>query len=270
MSEARRFCENCGRGIGETTRFCPNCGADQNSTSEAPTGPSPTAPQPGSISTPDVPGIPPPPNSSQQQNRGCLARIGRTAIIIVVILVILGIIGAIISGGGSGDKTTSTDSDAKEEKKKESAKEESKKDKEKAAAVSIGQPVTAGDIEWTVTNARQTDQLSQESLGQFGETKQGNFIVVDVRFTNNGTEPSTLSPQSLSLFDSSDRESRPDPESFGYVPNERNIFLEQVNPGVAKEGTVIFTVAPDASGFRLRVGDAALFSNSEAFVDLGF
>ncbi len=78
------------------------------------------------------------------------------------------------------------------------------------------------------------------------------------------------SPQSLTLLDGSERESRPDPDSFGYIPNERNIFLEQVNPGVAKEGTVIFTVAPDASGFRLQVGDANLFSNQEAFVDLGF
>ncbi len=197
VSEARRFCENCGQGIGETTRFCPNCGADQNSTSEASSGPSPTAPQPGSISTPDVPGVPPPPpNSSRQQNRGCLARIGRTTIIIVVILVVLGIIVGIIGGGNSSDKTTSTDSDANKEEKKEPAKKESEKEKEKAAAVAIGQSVTAGDIEWTVTNARQTDQLSQESLGQFGETKQGNYIVVDVRFTNNGTEPSTLSPHS--------------------------------------------------------------------------
>lgn len=190
---------------------------------------------------------------------------------IVVLVVILAVIGGIVGEGGESDKETSTDSEAKEEEKKESAKKkEGKKEKEQAAAVAIGQPVTAGDIEWMVTDARQTDQLSQESFGQFGDTKQGNFIVVDVLFTNNGNEPSTLSPQSLNLLDSSDRESRPDTDSFDYIPNERNIFLEQVNPGVTREGTVIFTVAPDASSFRLRVGDANLFSNQEAFVDLGF
>ena len=191
---------------------------------------------------------------------------------IVVVIILLAVLVSLFGGGGGeSDKETSTDSEAKEEEKKESAKKkDDKKKKEQAAAVTIGQPVTAGDIEWTVTDARQAGQLSQESFGQFGDTKTGNFIVVDVLFTNNGSEPSTLSPQSLNLLDSSNRESRPDTDTIGYVPNERNIFLEQVNPGVTREGTVIFTVAPDASGFRLQVGDANPFGGEDALVDLGF
>ncbi len=74
----------------------------------------------------------------------------------------------------------------------------------------------------------------------------------------------------MALLDSSDRESRPDTDTFGYIENERNIFLEQVNPGVTREGTAIFTVSPNASGFRLRVGDANMFSREESYVDLGF
>ncbi len=71
-------------------------------------------------------------------------------------------------------------------------------------------------------------------------------------------------------MDSNDRESRPDTDTFGYIDPNRNIFLEQVNPGVTQEGTVIFTVSPDASGFTLRVGEANLFSSQKAYVDLGF
>lgn len=178
-----------------------------------------------------------------------------------------------MEGGERGGGSTTAESDTEEEEEKKEAPSKQKKEKQKQeqkATVAIGQPVTAGDIEWTVTDARTANQLRQESFGQFGQTKQGDFVIVDVRFKNNGNEPTTLSTQSLSLLDSNNRESRPDTDTFGYIENERNIFLEQVNPGVTKEGTVIFTVSPDASGFTLEVGDANLFSNERGYVDLGF
>jgi ferric-dicitrate binding protein FerR (iron transport regulator) len=43
-----------------------------------------------------------------------------------------------------------------------------------------------------------------------------------------------------------------------------------VNPGVSREGEVIFTVAPDASGFTLETGDTDMFADGNAYVDLGF
>jgi hypothetical protein len=39
---------------------------------------------------------------------------------------------------------------------------------------------------------------------------------------------------------------------------------------VTDDGRVIFTVAPDASGFILEVGDAQMFSDESGRVDLGF
>jgi hypothetical protein len=54
------------------------------------------------------------------------------------------------------------------------------------------------------------------------------------------------------------------------VPQELDPFLTQVNPGVTQAGRVIFTVAPGASGFQLKLGDAAFFSAEEGFVYLGF
>jgi len=194
--------------------------------------------------------------------------------VVIVLIVLIAIAGRACGEGGdtsSGGSTTASESDSKEEAKKEEAKKEKAKSKQdQGTTVAIGQPVTAGDIEWTVTDARTVNELRQDSFGQFGETKQGNFVWVDLLFTNNGSEPSTLTTQSLALLDSSNRESRPDTDTFGYIENERNIFLEQVNPGVTREGTAIFTVSPNASGFRLRVGDANMFSGAEAYVDLGF
>lgn len=265
MAEGRRFCENCGARIAETTNFCPNCGSaqkpDPNATANPPSGERETR----RIETPYVENVPPPPQPEQPKR----SRL-RTVITVLVVIIVLIVLARACGGAETTSSDTSTDK-AEEEKKETAKSEEKEKGKQKEeAAVGVGQPVTAGDIEWTVTDVRQTDQISQEDFGQFGETKTGNFVVVDLLFTNNGDSPATLSPQSLTLLDSSGRESRPDTDTIGYIPNERNIFLEQVNPGVTREGTVIFTVAPDASGFELQVGDANPFGGEDALVDLGF
>ncbi len=73
------------------------------------------------------------------------------------------------------------------------------------------------------------------------------------------------------LEDSSERTSDPDPADFRYIPQDRNIFLEQVNPGVTQQGQVIFSVAADASGLTLILKDTNLLrsSQNQARVDLG-
>jgi hypothetical protein len=155
----------------------------------------------------------------------------------------------------------------KEEKKKETKKQQQKG---REQAVAVGQPVDVGEVQWTVTNAYRTNELSQEGFGQFGKTKTGDFVVVDLRFRNNGNEPARLTSNSVTLLDANGRESQPDTDTFGYIPQEKNILLEQVNPGVTRDARVIFSVAPDASDFTLELGDANLFSNENGYVDLGF
>lgn len=134
----------------------------------------------------------------------------------------------------------------------------------------IGDTVTVGGVQWRVTRAWRTQVLKQREFGQFGETKQGNFVVVDFLFANASDEPVTLDSISLALLDSRGRKSQPDTDTFGYIPYELNPFFEQVNPGVTEQGRVIFTVAPDASGFVLQVGDTDMFTDTNGYIDLGF
>lgn len=138
-------------------------------------------------------------------------------------------------------------------------------------AAEIGETVEVGDVAWTVTNTRQANQLTQQGVpSEFAKTEQGNFVIVDFDFTNNGDEAVTLDNESLALVDSEGRESGPSPDAIFYVPEERQIFLERVNPGVTQQGQAIFEVAPGASGFQLQAGDARMFTNENAYIDLGF
>jgi hypothetical protein len=180
--------------------------------------------------------------------------------LILLVLVLLGFVGCfalLANSGGEGDS--------------ESKSSKSKDSEAKQSAVRIGEAITVGDVTWTVTNARQQDQLMQQGVSQRNaKTEQGNFVVVEFDFTNNGSDPVTLDNASLALIDGEGRESNPSPDKTSYIPQDRRIFLENINPGVTRPGEAIFEVAPGASGFQLQAGDTNMFSDENGYVDLGF
>ena len=135
------------------------------------------------------------------------------------------------------------------------------------STVAVGQPLTVGDVEWTVTSAYPADRLTSYVDGR---TKRGNFVVVDFRFKNNSDEDLTLSSHSPVLFDGSGRRFEFDTDTYLYIDWAKNIFRRSVVPGDSPEGRVIFKVPPDASQFQLRLGEETPFSNKIGYVDLGF
>ena len=132
----------------------------------------------------------------------------------------------------------------------------------------VGQLAPVGDVEWRVTQAYPT-KLLEDSYG-IDPPKRGNFVVVQFQFANNRAESVTLAQMHMALIDSQGREFEPDVETIGYIPPEKDIFLEQVNPGVTERGMVIFTVAPDAGGFTFRGDDLDFWEDRMANVALGF
>ncbi len=197
--------------------------------------------------------------------------LGGCGVLVLLLLLVVGGCAAILGsvGNSNSDSGSKDEGDSPGAKGKEGKQKKTKSSEGEQPAVAIGEPVTVGDVQWTVTNAYPTERL-ESSFGQFGDPKQGNFVVVDFDFTNNSNEALTLATQSVALLDSEGRESQADTDSFEYIPRDRNIFLEQVNPGVTEQGSIIFTVAPGTSGFTLQVGDAQLFSDQNGLVNLGF
>ena len=131
---------------------------------------------------------------------------------------------------------------------------------------SIGDPVTLGSVQWTVTDAQQTDIL----VSRLG-TEEGSFIYLDVTFSNNSNQDITLATPFLPLLDSQGRGYEADVElNFLHIEPERNMFAGHVEPGVTKEGRIIYAVAPDASGFRLQVGEGKFAASETEYIDLGF
>src|SRR5215217_6739642 len=261
------YCPNCGQGIQGGMKFCPNCGQDLSI----------VVPKDQRIPTEDVP-VPPPP-SGYKGGRGHDRRLLIIVVVIVIVLIILGLLIAVI-GNGAGENTPTSsqqessveESEESADKKEDASKGDAKEEKESmGSAAQIGETVTVGDASWIVTDAYPTKQINNTYGGAL-PAKQGDFVVVDFRFTNDGNEAKTLHQQAVQLMDSDGRESDPDTDTFGFIPREKNIFLEQVNPGVSKEGQVIFSVAPGGSGYKLRLKDTNLFRSerNQAEVNLGF
>lgn len=198
---------------------------------------------------PQVPplNVPPPPRQGSRWRLWLLLGGGGCLVLFFILLVGFAGCAALLSTGG-GESTTPGDDYA-------SISEQ---------AAPIGETVEAGDVAWTVNNAQRTTELSA-----FGESKQGNFIVVDLTFINNGSEAVTLDSASLAIIDNQNRTHQTDPDASLYVPTNQDLFLNQVNPGVTKQGRAIFDVAPDAQGLILEAGDTNVFSDENAYVDLG-
>jgi hypothetical protein len=195
--------------------------------------------------------VPPPPvQSGRPWGRWVL--IGAGGYLMLILLSVFVFVGCLAAIGGGGGEDVGT-----------SGGELSYEDA-RAQAVSVGDTVQAGNVSWTVTNVQRATELKS-----FGQTKQGNFILVDITFVNNGDEPVTLDSNSLAILDSQGRTHETDPDAPLYVPENMDLFLNQVNPGVSQQGRAVFNVAPDAQGLILRAGDANLFSDDNAYVRLG-
>jgi Domain of unknown function (DUF4352)/zinc-ribbon domain len=269
---ADRYCRNCGHELRETDRFCPNCASPVQEVAHVPT---PEA---------DVP-VPPPPQQTGGPQEGWPQRhpILTGCLGIIVLLVLLGIIGSALGGGGDetaggggggggGGQQAQDSGQGPQEQQEQPEQQEQQGQQEQQAErpqpppeYTVGQTAKVGNVEWTVTDAFLTNQLKSD----FGTQKRGRFVVVDFTFTNNRPEEVTLDPQlHLVLKDSQRREFGPDPDAWEFVPTNLDIFLEPVNPGVSKNGRVVYQVAPDAKGFRLTVDDVEFMEDKSAMYDL--
>jgi hypothetical protein len=179
--------------------------------------------------------------------------------------VFLVLLAAFIGGCGGEDSGSQTE-EAAEQDGVEQESAETTEPAETEDAASIGEPVTVGDVQWTVTDAQQLDEL----LSIKGEYEQGSFVIMDVTFSNSSNQDVTLATPFFTLIDSEGREFEPEIEyNFTYLYPEENMFVEPVDPGSYKEGKIIFGVEPGSSELRLRVGEARFASNETALIDLG-
>lgn len=244
----QRYCRNCGHELSPEDQFCPKCGAALH---QAATVPTPEA---------DVP-VPRPPLQTggaggaaapqQPAHEGGGGR-RRSPILLGCLGVFVLLVVANIMPFIDPLSFRCIDIETAAEQKGPKGK--------------IGQTVKLSNVAWQVTAARRATELKAPNTKQ-----KGNFVIVDFLFTNNADEATTLDQASLVLLDGEGCEITANSDDFVYIAPGKDIFSENVNPGVTKDGQVIFGVEPDQKDFTLRAGDTDPFiSDENAYIDLGF
>lgn len=171
---------------------------------------------------------------------------------------------AVGCGGDEASNPSAEETAGPETTEQASTTEETEPSAEDSMA-SVGETITVGNVRWTVTEAQQLDRI----VSRLG-SEEGNFVVVDVSFTNNANQDVILATPFVTLVDNEGREFEADQDrNFTHLDPEKNMFVGQVKPGSTREGRIIFSVAPDSSGIMLKVGDGTFASDETGYIDLG-
>ena len=154
----------------------------------------------------------------------------------------------------------------------EATPEQTKQGGQTTAGASIGQNVTTGSIQWTITGAKQETELHRFTIPP--HTEHGDFVVLTFTAENLSQLPITLDSDQVTLVDSEGNEFRAvaDRNSAYVVPEKDILFNERslLEPGESKEGEVNFEVLPTSSGFQAYLQDTAPHGSKGESVDLGF
>lgn len=121
----------------------------------------------------------------------------------------------------------------------------------------------AGDIgrsrtwnDWTVTlvGAEFVPDIEADSWPT--ETARGRFLIVRVTLVNDGNAPRDFPYLTTRATDQRHRTFTPDFDAtFALHVGDPDIESDDLQPGIAYPFAVVFDVAPDATGFRLSLGE---------------
>lgn len=125
----------------------------------------------------------------------------------------------------------------------------------------VGNECDLGESSITVTGTSQAQTINTS----FGETFEGDFVVVEFDYTYGGSVPSDLDEPPFLLRDKNGNSYSLNFEAtnaYG-IDKDRSLIYETVQPGVAAPGTAIFEVSPDAEDFTLILQDLVSPQTSE-------
>ncbi|MDO5697841.1 MAG: DUF4352 domain-containing protein [Dermatophilus congolensis] len=168
-------------------------------------------------------------------------------VIPLILIALMVIISALSGGDDSSPASTTTGTNSQQQTKAD------------PAAATIGQPVSDGKFEFTVTEV----ETPGKSIGTtFPEEAQGTWVIVRVDVTNTGKEAGTLSADSQKAFDDQGREF-----SARQVPSLDDwdkAFLTAVNPGnTVKNAPIVFDVPEGATLQRIELHDSLFSGGAE-------
>jgi len=182
-------------------------------------------------------------------------------IAVVALIVIVGIANAVSGGGKEQPKADSTNSTTEKSDGKDKGsdpKKEEPEKKEEPDQPKLGQPVVAGDLEFTLASYKcgvTVKDLTGETL-----KPQGQFCKLEVAIKNVGKSEALLTDDAVKLLGAEGVEYSSSSDTW-FVKDA--LKFETVNPGNTVKGVVYFDVPKDAAPSVAAVGGGFLTSAVE-------
>ena len=194
--------------------------------------------------------------------RSTFSTLGLLALFVAIIVGMLATFGAFGKKASTGPLPESP-------RERTSAAQEVEQAKE--TAVSTSETVAAGDVSWTVTDARRISEIHKISYPP--KTQSGNYVHLTFTAKNVSDGPVTLTADSMTLLgDDGQKYPAEAAVNSDYVAPEKNILFSEkslLKPGETKEGEVNIELPTGASSSIAELGDTDPTTNEEKYVNLG-
>jgi hypothetical protein len=172
------------------------------------------------------------------------------------------IIGNIANGGGE-DETASTEPKKEAtETSTEPAKEEEPK-KEEAKAFGVGEVVKVGDLEYTVTGSSEVTELKSDNEYIDPVKTEGKLIVIEYTVKNLDKEARMVDGELFKLQGNGAEFEPMNSAEVMMVLGDKNLFLEEVNPQLSRNGTLVIEVPADLTAYDLQVSSGIGWSGGD-------
>lgn len=183
----------------------------------------------------------------------------RTWLLGIILLIVIISVSQCGKGGDPGASTAVPASTAPEATKAPATKAPA------PAAAKIGDRVTAGDWDFTVTKIK----CGVKSVGDqyVGKKAQGQFCILNLNVKNNGNEAGTLVASNQKLLDKEGRTFSSDDEASIYADTGQNLF-EEINPGNTLKGQIVFDIPKDAKPSQATLAGGLFGVKDSATVNL--
>lgn len=176
----------------------------------------------------------------------------------ILILMLIGMMGAAL-GGTDEEKTPATNTNAPKTSTDAAVPELDVVAEE--TIYMIGDSFTAGELGVVIDSVEEKDGFTSSNQFIKDVTTEGKFIVVTAKITNNDKTARTISSMQFRLIDNQDREfDASNDMEIMMVLDDKNLFLEEVNPGMSRTGIFAFEVPTDVTEYSLEVDSGIGFA----------
>lgn len=157
------------------------------------------------------------------------------AIIIIIVI-------AAVNGGSDEDnsKTAETNKTQTEDKKAEN--------------YNIGDSFETGKLGTKILEVEEREEIKSDNQFIDSVKTEGKFIVITAELTNNDEKARTFSSTQFKIVDDKKREFETLTDgNLMMILGDKNIFLEECNPGMNRTGIFVFEVPKDVESYSLKV-----------------